>query len=192
MIHLLTLSDSEFADLRQRMNWGWVESPFGLCSLGWTKQGIVHLAFHADFTDRNVHRPTFSHRSQDWALLDSNRDDATAQTFGNRVYQSELFLTPLTVLVGGTVFQRTVWQALTQIHCGSVVSYRCLAQKIGNPRAARAVGAACSANPVGYLIPCHRVILASGGIEGYRWGTDRKMRMLEAEGLRAYSHPSAP
>ncbi|MSU33333.1 MAG: methylated-DNA--[protein]-cysteine S-methyltransferase [Pedosphaera sp.] len=187
MIHLLTLSDSEFVDLRQRMNWGWFESPFGLCSVGWTKQGIVHLAFHADLRDRDADGHTFSHLSQDWTLLESNRDDTTVQGLGKRVYQSELFLSPLTVLVGGTVFQRRVWQALTQIPWGVVVSYGCLAQKIGNPRVARAVGAACSVNPVGYLIPCHRVILGSGGIEGYRWGTERKMRLLEAEGFRVSS-----
>jgi AraC family transcriptional regulator of adaptative response/methylated-DNA-[protein]-cysteine methyltransferase len=81
----------------------------------------------------------------------------------------------------GTRFQQKVWQQLRAIPCGSTMSYSQVATAIGNPTAARAVAGACSANPIAVVIPCHRVIAADGGLGGYRWGIERKLRLLQAE-----------
>jgi AraC family transcriptional regulator of adaptative response/methylated-DNA-[protein]-cysteine methyltransferase len=80
-----------------------------------------------------------------------------------------------------TAFQRQVWQALTNIPPGETRSYGEIAAAIGQPRAARAVARACATNPVAVAIPCHRVVPASGGSGGYRWGTARKQALLARE-----------
>lgn len=81
----------------------------------------------------------------------------------------------------GTAFQLRVWSALQKIPSGQTLSYSQLAQQLGNPKATRAVASACAANRVALLVPCHRVVGASGQLTGYRWGTERKRRLLAAE-----------
>lgn len=83
--------------------------------------------------------------------------------------------------VRGTVFQRRVWLALQAIPAGTTASYAEIACAIGAPTSARAVAAACAANPVAVAIPCHRVVRADGGLSGYRWGIDRKRALLDRE-----------
>jgi methylated-DNA-[protein]-cysteine S-methyltransferase len=85
--------------------------------------------------------------------------------------------------VDGTQFQRRVWSELMKIPYGNVRSYKWLAAKAGSPMAARAVGGALHANRVPIVIPCHRVIEASGGLGGYGGGLDIKRRLLELEGV---------
>ena len=85
---------------------------------------------------------------------------------------------PLRLAVCGTNFQLKVWEALLRIPPGRVTSYQALAQALGLPRSARAVGGAVAANPISYLIPCHRVIRRSGRISNYEWGRSRKRVML--------------
>jgi AraC family transcriptional regulator, regulatory protein of adaptative response / methylated-DNA-[protein]-cysteine methyltransferase len=81
----------------------------------------------------------------------------------------------------GTAFQRRVWTALQAIPAGETRSYRQIADVIGAPRSVRAVAAACAANPVAVLIPCHRVVRADGSLAGYRWGLERKRLLLARE-----------
>ncbi|MFZ0995330.1 MAG: methylated-DNA--[protein]-cysteine S-methyltransferase [Candidatus Dormiibacterota bacterium] len=83
--------------------------------------------------------------------------------------------------VHGTVFQWLVWRQIQAIPRGRTKTYGQLASEIGRPAAARAVARACATNQVALLIPCHRVVPAAGGEGGYRWGPDRKRRLLEAE-----------
>ena len=83
--------------------------------------------------------------------------------------------------IRGTAFREKVWRALREIPPGQTVDYGELAKRIGAPRAVRAVGAACGANPTALLIPCHRVRRRDGGLGGWRWGVERKRRLLEAE-----------
>lgn len=80
---------------------------------------------------------------------------------------------PLSLHVSGTNFQVNVWKALLHIPAGQVVSYSDVAAAIRHPRSARAVGTAIGANPVAFLIPCHRVIRQSGLLGGYHWGETR-------------------
>jgi AraC family transcriptional regulator, regulatory protein of adaptative response / methylated-DNA-[protein]-cysteine methyltransferase len=83
--------------------------------------------------------------------------------------------------VQATAFQKRVWQALQEIPYGETRTYREVAEAIGSPRAARAVGHACATNPTALVVPCHRVIRQDGGMGGYRWGVDRKEQILQME-----------
>ncbi len=99
--------------------------------------------------------------------------------FDGREPDTDLPLDP-----GGTGFQRAVWETLRRVPRGEVVSYGELARQAGRPRAARAVGAACGANPLPLLVPCHRVIAAGGGLGGFGGGPELKRVLLEREGVR--------
>ncbi|GGY20563.1 bifunctional transcriptional activator/DNA repair enzyme protein Ada [Rhodanobacter panaciterrae] len=83
--------------------------------------------------------------------------------------------------VRGTAFQQRVWQALREIPAGVTVSYSDIAQRIGSPKAVRAVAGACAANMLAVAIPCHRVVRNDGGLSGYRWGVERKRALLARE-----------
>jgi AraC family transcriptional regulator of adaptative response/methylated-DNA-[protein]-cysteine methyltransferase len=112
------------------------------------------------------------------------RDDATLQSAIDHVVDVAHGDAPhvdLPLDVRATAFQRRVWDALRQIPRGEVRTYGQIAEAIGRPEAARAVGRACGANPVALAIPCHRVVGVDGGLGGYRWGVERKRRILEDE-----------
>ena len=81
----------------------------------------------------------------------------------------------------GTPFQREVWRALRTIPAGSTTTYGELAARLGRPESARAVGAACGANPLAIIVPCHRVVARDGALTGYRWGVERKKALLQRE-----------
>jgi AraC family transcriptional regulator of adaptative response/methylated-DNA-[protein]-cysteine methyltransferase len=83
--------------------------------------------------------------------------------------------------IRATAFQQRVWRALQQVPRGQTRSYSALARSLGKPTAARAVAAACAANPVALAVPCHRAIGADGSLTGYRWGLERKRKLLAAE-----------
>lgn len=83
--------------------------------------------------------------------------------------------------IRGTAFQQRVWQALREIPAGTTLSYTEIAERIGAPKAVRAVAGACAANPLAVVIPCHRVVRQDGGLAGYRWGIARKRALLERE-----------
>jgi AraC family transcriptional regulator of adaptative response/methylated-DNA-[protein]-cysteine methyltransferase len=87
--------------------------------------------------------------------------------------------------VRATAFQRRVWQALRDIPYGSTRTYSAIAREIGKPTAVRAVARACATNPASLVIPCHRVIREDGELGGYRWGIERKRRLLDQEHERA-------
>lgn len=83
--------------------------------------------------------------------------------------------------IQGTAFQRRVWEALRRIRAGETANYAEIAARVGAPKASRAVGGACASNPLAVLIPCHRVIRRDGSLGGYRWGIERKKRLLQRE-----------
>ena len=83
--------------------------------------------------------------------------------------------------IRGTAFQEQVWRALMTIPAGESRSYSEMAEKIGRPTAVRAIAAACGANRLAVVIPCHRVIGKNGALTGYRWGTERKEKLLQKE-----------
>jgi AraC family transcriptional regulator of adaptative response/methylated-DNA-[protein]-cysteine methyltransferase len=83
--------------------------------------------------------------------------------------------------VRGTAFQQRVWQALREVPAGTTISYSEMAQRIGAPKAVRAVAGACAANTLAIAIPCHRVVRTDGSLSGYRWGIERKAELLRRE-----------
>lgn len=100
----------------------------------------------------------------------------------SRYFAGELqAIDALPVLTAGTRFQREVWRALRTIPCGRTVSYAQLAEQIGRPAAVRAVGLANGSNPVGVVVPCHRVIGSDGSLTGYGGGIERKRWLLDHE-----------
>jgi AraC family transcriptional regulator, regulatory protein of adaptative response / methylated-DNA-[protein]-cysteine methyltransferase len=92
----------------------------------------------------------------------------------------------------GTVFQQRVWKALREIPPGTTTTYSKLAEKLGTPRAVRAVARACATNDVAVLVPCHRVIRADGNLAGYRWGLERKRKLLNREQNNIRQTPPSP
>jgi methylated-DNA-[protein]-cysteine S-methyltransferase len=100
----------------------------------------------------------------------------------NRYFAGEFeAIDALPVKTGGTPFQRQVWRALRKVRCGTTVSYTQLAERIGRPTAVRAVALANGSNPVGVVVPCHRVIGSDGSLTGYGGGIERKRWLLEHE-----------
>ena len=83
--------------------------------------------------------------------------------------------------IRGTVFQEKVWQALMEIPPGETVSYAQLSHSLGHPKAARAVARAYASNRLAVLVPCHRVIRGAGDLAGYKWGIERKQKLLKKE-----------
>ncbi len=114
-------------------------------------------------------------------------DGADSEELGDWVAAIEAYLAggsprpDVPLDIRGTAFQRLVWEVLLSVPDGEVLSYTELASRAGRPRAVRAAAAACAANRIGVLIPCHRVLRADGGIGGYRWGVARKRALLDAE-----------
>jgi len=174
--------------------WGVADSPYGACHLGWCRRGICHL----EFPDQETGDPGATFPMVDgWTRDDPGARSLAAEIFeGGRtrtvtVYPKNGFspCAPLPrvrnrrirVYVTGTEFQVAAWRALLGIPKGEVRTYSQIAEEIGRPRAARAVGTACAANPVAYLVPCHRVIHRNGQIHGYRWGEERKRAILLRE-----------
>jgi AraC family transcriptional regulator of adaptative response/methylated-DNA-[protein]-cysteine methyltransferase len=158
---------------------GFHETPFGECLLAVTSRGICGLTF-VDPENRFVALNELQETWQEATLVESQTagEDAIKIIFGQTRAQAQV---PLKVLLRGTNFQVKVWEALLRIPEGSVVSYGSLAEAVGHPGAHRAVGTAAGRNPIGYLIPCHRVLRTNGGIGGYRWGTTRKRAILARE-----------
>jgi methylated-DNA-[protein]-cysteine S-methyltransferase len=108
---------------------------------------------------------------------------AAAQLRGYAAGQSESFELPLNL--EGSAFQQAVWTALQEIPYGETTTYGAVAASIGRPGQARAVGSAVGSNPVGIIVPCHRVIGANGSLTGFGGGLDNKMALLAREGVTA-------
>ena len=158
----------------EEIAYGLHPSPFGPCFVGLTSRGICALGF-AD-GDSTAVRDEFERR---WPNARFREDpDATAavaaRIFGEQPAQGEA----LRLTLWGTNFQLKVWEALLRIPPGRITSYQTLAQALGLQQSARAVGGAVAANPISYLIPCHRVIRHSGRVSHYEWGRSRKRVML--------------
>jgi AraC family transcriptional regulator of adaptative response/methylated-DNA-[protein]-cysteine methyltransferase len=160
------------------IRWGVAESPLGKVLAGATGRGLCAVLF-AD-TDGEAAAALRERFPQ--AVL--RRDDAgMGETL--RVVLAELSEKPaaraLPFDVRATAFQRRVWEALRAIPRGETRTYAQIAEAIGAPKAVRAVGMACGANPLAVVVPCHRVVGADGKLTGYRWGVERKRRLLEME-----------
>ncbi len=159
---------------------GFAASPFGTCLLGSGPRGICHLSFVEAGRDDAV----WVGLQEEWPKARVHRDDSSAARFSRQIFARPPDpgrRLPLRAFVRGTAFQVRVWRALLGVPPGQLITYGCLAAVVGCPAAARAVGTAVAANPVAYLIPCHRVIRETGVIGDYRWGRIRKRAMVAWE-----------
>jgi methylated-DNA-[protein]-cysteine S-methyltransferase len=119
-------------------------------------------------------------------ILKPARDPGGLSTAMRRYFAGDLtVIDKLPVKTAGTPFQKSVWKALRAIKCGSTISYAELARRIGKPKAVRAAGLANGQNPIGVVVPCHRVIGSNGSLTGYGGGLQRKEWLLKHEGARS-------
>lgn len=156
-----------------------VDTPIGELWVAVTVKEVIRLAL-----------PTPEEQARFWAWMTKHHPKAEEREREVAVVRKELteyfagrrraFTVPLNLQ--GTVFQRAVWRATTQISYGQTATYAALARKIGRPQAVRAVGAANGANPIPIIIPCHRVIGTDGSLTGYAGGLPLKKWLLELEG----------
>jgi AraC family transcriptional regulator of adaptative response/methylated-DNA-[protein]-cysteine methyltransferase len=166
-------------------------SPLGRVLVAATARGICAVAVaDDDKTLLNDLRAEFPHAGL--TRVDAGRDEWLAAVLarvaadmpGMPDASTKRELPPIDI--AATAFQWRVWQALTRIPAGETRSYADIARAIGEPGAARAVGHACGANKLAFIVPCHRVVRADGSPGGWRWGVDRKQKLLDGE---ARNHP---
>jgi len=158
--------------------YGIVGSALGPVLVAATDRGICHVALGNDGAalERDL-RASFPH-----AALERADDRVESATSALVRYLGAGGPWPqLPLDVRATAFQARVWEALTRIAPGTTTTYGELARALGDPNATRAVARACATNPVALLIPCHRVLAKNGDMRGYRWGVDRKSRLLGIE-----------
>jgi AraC family transcriptional regulator of adaptative response/methylated-DNA-[protein]-cysteine methyltransferase len=158
--------------------YGIVESPLGKLLVAATERGICAIRFGDSRREvETTLREEFPHA----AIQREDRAVSawTAQLLDHLAGRRDRVDLPLDIRA--TAFQRLVWEHLRSIPRGSTESYSEVAAAIGRPSAVRAVARACAANPVALAIPCHRVVRADGGQSGYRWGVERKRKLLAAE-----------
>jgi AraC family transcriptional regulator of adaptative response/methylated-DNA-[protein]-cysteine methyltransferase len=160
---------------------GFAESPYGHCLIADSPRGICCLSFF-DVADEKA---AAAELRDVWPLATVVRDPSHARALAADVFESDR---GMSVYAAGTDFQVRVWRELMRIPLGGTISYGELAAKVGNPHASRATGSAVGANPVSFLIPCHRVIRANGEIGHYHWGAELKRAMLEWEASRITSN----
>jgi AraC family transcriptional regulator of adaptative response/methylated-DNA-[protein]-cysteine methyltransferase len=170
----------------EQIGWCSALSPFGWVVVGATRRGLCWLALGATSAEAEASlRAEFplAALSQDpplAALVDAALR-VVAEQQSEPVNPSEMDQGQVPLDLRGTAFQLRVWQALRQIPRGQTRSYSQLARELGEPKATRAVARACASNRVALVVPCHRVVGASGALTGYRWGLERKRQLLEAE-----------
>jgi AraC family transcriptional regulator of adaptative response/methylated-DNA-[protein]-cysteine methyltransferase len=164
------------------IRYGFHDGPFGEYMIGLTERGLCALAF---LTEAD-HDDALTRLMAAWPRAEIVRDDGVTRGAAARVFgTADPATTPLHLWVKGTNFQIKVWEALLRVPPGRLVTYGALARAIGRPASSRAVGQAIADNPIAFLIPCHRVIRASGRFTDYRWGADRKEAMIAWEAASA-------
>jgi AraC family transcriptional regulator of adaptative response/methylated-DNA-[protein]-cysteine methyltransferase len=154
------------------------DSPLGRLLVGTTERGLCAVLFAESDAEAAV---DLRERFPQAAL---RRDDAElkdAVEFVLERMRESSTASSLPFHVRATAFQQRVWQALLAIPRGETRTYAEIAEAVGSPKAVRAVGTACGANLLAVVIPCHRVVGADGRLTGYRWGTERKRKLLESE-----------
>jgi AraC family transcriptional regulator of adaptative response/methylated-DNA-[protein]-cysteine methyltransferase len=192
----LGMTPARFASGGRGEQIGWCSAPsaFGWVIVGATVRGLCWLSLAATNSEAEASlRAEFPLATfqRDPSLADQV-DAALAEVCGTKNFCETLAPPQVETLAApqvpqmldlrGTAFQLRVWQALRGIPRGETRSYSQLARELGEPKATRAVARACAMNRVALVVPCHRVVGASGALTGYRWGLERKQQLLEAEG----------
>ena len=159
-------------------SYGTFTTEFGLCLVATASKGVVAILF-AD-TKKELLADLKS-RFSNVVLREENNEwiSSIQKNIEGAVPPNKI---PLQLI--GTPFQLLVWEALLGVKTGTTCNYASVAEIIGDKNKSRAVASAIGKNPLGYIVPCHRVIRMDGGIGGYRWGIERKQAMLGAEGKK--------
>jgi len=155
-----------------------VPTPLGRLLVAATEQGLCAVRFGESVAEleRDLR--------QEFHAAELHRDEASVRQYVAPLVASlrgETTSIDLPLDVRATAFQKKVWDALRQIPCGETRSYTEVAREIGDPNAVRAVARACASNPVALAVPCHRVVRSDGDLAGYRWGIERKKKLLAGE-----------
>lgn len=156
-------------------SYGFHATAFGECCIAFSSEGICALIFHENQEE------AIADINRRFQKTNFNQDNKKAAELIQQIFEKSE--KPVLNLIG-TDFQISVWRALQQIPKSETTTYAKIAKLIGRPKAVRAVGSAIGANPISFLIPCHRVIRTDGKIGGYRWGLERKKSMLENENIK--------
>ena len=164
------------------IRYGFHPSPFGECLLAVTERGVCALNFVLD----DGREAALAALKDSWAGATLIETPAETEPFAARIFDPVRHQQALPLVLKGTNFQIKVWEALLKIPPGAVVSYETVAASVGQPKAARAVGNAVGKNPVGFVIPCHRVIRKVGNVGDYQWGAPRKQAMLGWESSQKF------
>lgn len=162
--------------------YSYAKSPFGNVIIASTPKGICYMAFYSNETLALA----ALHQSFPRAFFKQGTNEIQQNALG--IFSGDWSkLSRIKLHIKGTDFQLKVWEMLLKIPIGHLSTYGNIAESINNPHAARAVGTAIGSNPVAFLIPCHRVIQASGVLGGYMWGTTRKTAMIGWEAVKSFS-----
>ena len=188
-IEAMTPGEFKQGGLGLAIRWGAHGTPFGEALFAATDRGLCGLSFlgeaplEAELQRLRARWPRAELREDPARTAPLAAEAAARMQGGPR--------RPLALVLAGTPFQVKRWEALLASPEGAAATYQDLARRIGAPGASRAVGTALGQNPIGYLIPCHRVIRASGAIGEYHWGRVRKQALLGVEGARALARAKA-
>jgi AraC family transcriptional regulator of adaptative response/methylated-DNA-[protein]-cysteine methyltransferase len=183
-VTLEAMSPGEYRDGGRgvTVRYGFAPTPFGTMLAARTERGICRLEFVDD-----GEQPAHGRLAAEWPNASLVRDDGSAVSLAMQLWPpAGATATPsgLTLAVRGTNFQLQVWRALLVAGERAATTYGALAAALGAPRASRAVGGAVGENPVGWIIPCHRVLRRGGALGGYRWDPARKRTILAWEYVR--------
>jgi AraC family transcriptional regulator of adaptative response/methylated-DNA-[protein]-cysteine methyltransferase len=186
------VTPGEFAQKGRGLNlyYGVHPTAFGFVFVAQTERGVCQITFLEDEHDPQG----LNQLTRQWPNANLVQDEQQTRCIAEALFhqlpasvddQSTMTktkpVTSIRLLAKGTNFQVQVWKALLNLPYGSVTSYQRIAEAIGKPKAVRAVASAIGANPLAYLIPCHRVLRGTGELGGYRWGLARKSALLAWE-----------
>lgn len=161
--------------MSKKVEYGFAESPFGEIIVARTWDGVCDLQFLGYNRLEVIHE-----LAQRWGMYTpTTQSDTMANTVERVAFEGYDY--PIRFDIKGTDFQLKVWRELQKIPFGQTATYQQIAERIGEPKAVRAVATAIGQNPIAVLIPCHRVIHSDGTIGEYHWGKDLKKRLLEWE-----------
>lgn len=168
-----------------QMRWGAHQTPFGIAVAVATDRGLAGLAF-VDEDKGQTAGDALSDLRGRWPRACLAEDRAMTQPYVDAIFDPSRWspLEPVRLVMIGTAWEVKVWEALLTIPMGHAVSYGDIAERVCSPSAARAVGTAVGRNPLSFVVPCHRVLRADGGLGGYHWGVTRKLALIGWEAGR--------
>lgn len=168
----------------EKITYGLHDTPLGEIVIAESSKGLCWLGFMVQKEQGAYKGDGFTRMKDFFPDTEFTRDDSQTKKLADDIMSAwdKDTVADIALDLRGTEFQRSVWMALLQIPKGQVISYGDVANDIGRPKASRAVGTAVGDNPVSLIVPCHRVVQASGGLGNYGWGVDLKEKLLELEG----------